>query len=75
MKSDANRLQTREAVSLLIDAARPDRRHLWRGGFWLMIAALLEAGAPLLGSRLAMRPSFCAPACDTRIRLLRFWKS
>ncbi|MCD5329634.1 ABC transporter ATP-binding protein [Chromobacterium piscinae] len=49
MKSDANRLQTREAVSLLIDAARPDRRHLWRGGFWLMIAALLEAGAPLLG--------------------------
>ncbi|WP_246879372.1 ABC transporter ATP-binding protein [Chromobacterium violaceum] len=49
MKSDASRLQTREAVALLADAARPDRRHLWLGGFWLLIAALLEAGAPLLG--------------------------
>ncbi|MBP4044775.1 ATP-binding cassette domain-containing protein [Chromobacterium violaceum] len=42
-------MQTREAVALLADAARPDRRHLWLGGFWLLIAALLEAGAPLLG--------------------------
>ncbi|MBA8733985.1 ABC transporter ATP-binding protein [Chromobacterium violaceum] len=49
MKSDASRLQTREAITLLADAARPDRRHLWLGGFWLLIAALLEAGAPLLG--------------------------
>lgn len=49
MKSDATRTQTREAVALLTDAARPDLNHLWRGGGWLLIAALLEAAAPLLG--------------------------
>ncbi|MBM2885480.1 ATP-binding cassette domain-containing protein [Chromobacterium phragmitis] len=49
MQSDANRTQTREAVALLTDAARPDLSHLWRGGGWLLIAALLEAAAPLLG--------------------------
>ncbi|UTH76342.1 ABC transporter ATP-binding protein [Chromobacterium sp. IIBBL 290-4] len=49
MKSDASRLPRRQAIQLLIDAARPDRRHLWRGGVWLLLAALLEAAAPLLG--------------------------
>ncbi|QEL56876.1 ABC transporter ATP-binding protein [Chromobacterium paludis] len=49
MQSDATRTQTREAVALLTDAARPDLNHLWRGGGWLLIAALLEAAAPLLG--------------------------
>ncbi|KUM03829.1 ATP-binding cassette domain-containing protein [Chromobacterium subtsugae] len=49
MKSDATRTQSREAVALLTDAARPDLRHLWLGGGWLLIAALLEAAAPLLG--------------------------
>jgi ATP-binding cassette subfamily B protein/ATP-binding cassette subfamily C protein/ATP-binding cassette subfamily B multidrug efflux pump len=49
MKSDVSRPQTREAIALLADAARPDRRHLWRGALWLLLAALLEAAAPLLG--------------------------
>ena len=49
MRSDISRPQTREAIALLADAARPDRRHLWHGAVWLLLAALLEAAAPLLG--------------------------
>ncbi|MBV8046810.1 MAG: ATP-binding cassette domain-containing protein [Paludibacterium sp.] len=45
----SSRLDRRAAVTLLAAAAAPDRRHLWLGGLWLLIAALLEATAPFLG--------------------------
>ncbi len=38
-----------QSVGLLLDAARPERRHLAWGGLWLVIAAALEALAPILG--------------------------
>lgn len=37
------------SVGLLLDAARPERRHLVLGGVWLVVAAALEALAPVLG--------------------------
>jgi ATP-binding cassette subfamily B protein/ATP-binding cassette subfamily C protein/ATP-binding cassette subfamily B multidrug efflux pump len=40
---------TRRAVSLLLHAAAPEKRHLWWGCAWLVCAALLEALGPLLG--------------------------
>jgi ATP-binding cassette subfamily B protein/ATP-binding cassette subfamily C protein/ATP-binding cassette subfamily B multidrug efflux pump len=39
------------SVGLLLDAARPERRHLMWGGLWLVAAAALEALAPILGKR------------------------
>jgi len=39
------------SVGLLLDAARPERTHLVRGGLWLLLAAGLEALAPILGKR------------------------
>ncbi|GAB7127798.1 ABC transporter transmembrane domain-containing protein [Silvimonas sp. JCM 19000] len=45
----AARNERRDAVSLLNQAARPDRRHLYIGTAWLAAAALLEALSPLLG--------------------------
>ena len=39
------------SVGLLLDAARPERPHLIRGGLWLLLAAGLEAVAPILGKR------------------------
>ncbi|KPC50418.1 ABC transporter ATP-binding protein [Amantichitinum ursilacus] len=45
----AARNERRDAVSLLNEAARPDRRHLYIGTVWLVAAALLEALSPLLG--------------------------
>lgn len=40
-----------QSVGLLLDTARPERAHLIRGGAWLVIAAGLEALAPILGKR------------------------
>ena len=39
----------RQAIDLLRRAARSERRHLWKGCGWLIVAALLEASGPLLG--------------------------
>ncbi|MGC0153734.1 ABC transporter ATP-binding protein [Chromobacterium vaccinii] len=49
MQSDTRRTPIRQAAALLADAARPDRGQFVRGALWLMLAALLEAAAPLLG--------------------------
>ncbi len=50
------RLQPRalvgEAASLLLRAAAPERRHVWLGVAWLVVAALLEAFGPLAGKYL-----------------------
>jgi ATP-binding cassette subfamily B protein/ATP-binding cassette subfamily C protein/ATP-binding cassette subfamily B multidrug efflux pump len=40
-----------KSVGLLLDAARPERAQLIRGGLWLLLAAGLEALAPILGKR------------------------
>lgn len=40
---------TRRAIGLLMHAARSEQQHVWRGGAWLVVAALLEAAGPLLG--------------------------
>jgi ATP-binding cassette subfamily B protein/ATP-binding cassette subfamily C protein/ATP-binding cassette subfamily B multidrug efflux pump len=40
---------TRQAIALLLHAARSEQRHVWMGGAWLIVAALLEAAGPLLG--------------------------
>jgi ATP-binding cassette subfamily B protein/ATP-binding cassette subfamily C protein/ATP-binding cassette subfamily B multidrug efflux pump len=40
-----------QSVGLLMDAARPERTHLLRGGLWLLLAAALEALGPILGKR------------------------
>ena len=40
-----------QSVGLLLDAARPERPHLIHGGLWLLLAAGLEAIAPILGKR------------------------
>lgn len=40
-----------KSVGLLLDAARPERTQLIRGGLWLVTAAGLEALAPILGKR------------------------
>lgn len=43
--------QTRNTrqTCLLLHAARSENHHVWKGGFWLIVAALLEATGPLLG--------------------------
>ncbi len=41
-----------EAASLLLRAAAPERRHVWLGVAWLVVAALLEAFGPLAGKYL-----------------------
>lgn len=46
------RSETWQAVSLLRSAARPERRHLILGIFWLILAAGLEVLGPLLGKSL-----------------------
>ncbi|MFG6488834.1 ABC transporter ATP-binding protein [Roseateles sp. BYS78W] len=40
-----------QSVGLLMDSARPERPQLIRGGLWLLLAAGLEAIAPILGKR------------------------
>ena len=40
-----------KSVGLLLDAAKPEKRHLLWGGLWLVIAAALEALGPILGKR------------------------
>ncbi len=40
-----------QSVGLLLDAARPEKRQLLRGGLWLVIAAGLEMLGPILGKR------------------------
>jgi len=40
-----------QSVGLLLDAARPEQRHLWWGGLWLVLAAGLEVLGPILGKR------------------------
>jgi ATP-binding cassette subfamily B multidrug efflux pump len=40
-----------QSVGLLLDAARPEKPHLIRGGLWLVVAAALEVLAPILGKR------------------------
>jgi ATP-binding cassette subfamily B multidrug efflux pump len=45
------RERTWQSVGLLMDSARPERAQLWRGGLWLLLAAGLEALAPILGKR------------------------
>jgi hypothetical protein len=51
--SDARNNNTKpwQSVGLLLDAARPERPHLLRGGLWLLLAAGLEALGPILGKR------------------------
>jgi ATP-binding cassette subfamily B protein/ATP-binding cassette subfamily C protein/ATP-binding cassette subfamily B multidrug efflux pump len=50
--SDArNNTKPWQSVGLLLDAARPERPHLLRGGLWLLLAAGLEALGPILGKR------------------------
>lgn len=39
------------AVRLLWQSARPDRQHVVRAGWWLVVAGLLEAAGPILGKR------------------------
>jgi ATP-binding cassette subfamily B protein/ATP-binding cassette subfamily C protein/ATP-binding cassette subfamily B multidrug efflux pump len=39
------------AIVLLRDAAAPERRHLWHGAIWLVVAAALEMVGPLLSRR------------------------
>ncbi|WP_034606437.1 ABC transporter ATP-binding protein [Chitinimonas koreensis] len=39
----------RQAIALLRESAAPERRHLWHGAFWLLVAAGLESLGPLLG--------------------------
>ncbi|MEN3296647.1 MAG: ATP-binding cassette, subfamily multidrug efflux pump [Burkholderiales bacterium] len=43
------RSETWQALSLLRRTARPEKRHLLLGTFWLMVAAGLEVLGPLLG--------------------------
>ena len=40
-----------QSVGLLLDAARPERQQLIRGGLWLLAAAGLEVLGPILGKR------------------------
>ncbi|MDR7330968.1 ATP-binding cassette subfamily B multidrug efflux pump [Roseateles asaccharophilus] len=40
-----------QSVGLLMESARPERAQLIRGGLWLLLAAGLEALAPILGKR------------------------
>ena len=40
---------TSQAIALLLHAARSEHYHVWLGGVWLIVAALLEAAGPLLG--------------------------
>ncbi|MGE4241172.1 ABC transporter ATP-binding protein [Ramlibacter sp.] len=42
----------REAAALLVRAAAPERRHLWHGVVWLLLAAGLEALGPIAGKYL-----------------------
>ncbi|WP_308194052.1 ABC transporter ATP-binding protein [Pelomonas sp. CA6] len=42
----------REALALLVRAARPESRRLTQGLLWLVLAALLEALGPVLGKHL-----------------------
>src|SRR5688572_23260622 len=41
-----------DAASLLLRAAAPERRHVYIGVAWLVVAALLEAFGPLAGKYL-----------------------
>jgi len=41
--------EKKQAVQLLLHAARDEKRHVWLGVFFLMIAAALEAVGPFLG--------------------------
>ena len=46
------RSETRQAVSLLREAAWPERRHLYHGVAWLLVAAAMEMLGPYLGKAL-----------------------
>jgi ATP-binding cassette subfamily B multidrug efflux pump len=46
------RSETRQAIALLRTSAAPDRRHLFIGTAWLVLAAGLEVIGPLLGKSL-----------------------
>ncbi|MEB0135213.1 ABC transporter transmembrane domain-containing protein [Actimicrobium sp. CCC2.4] len=46
------RSETRQAIALLRTSAAPDRRHLFIGTAWLVLAAGLEVLGPLLGKSL-----------------------
>jgi ATP-binding cassette subfamily B multidrug efflux pump len=46
------RSETRQAIALLRTSAAPDRRHLFIGTGWLVLAAGLEVIGPLLGKSL-----------------------
>jgi ATP-binding cassette, subfamily B, multidrug efflux pump len=47
--TNTTRGDRREALRLLVQAARPERRHLVIGSLWLVLAAGLDALGPLLG--------------------------
>jgi ATP-binding cassette subfamily B multidrug efflux pump len=51
-KKVSMRSETWQAISLLREAARPERRHLILGTCWLILAAGLEVLGPLLGKAL-----------------------
>ncbi len=46
---NATASEKKQAVQLLLQAARPEKKHVWLGIFYLSIAAGLEALGPLLG--------------------------
>ncbi|MEZ0306767.1 MAG: ABC transporter ATP-binding protein [Ramlibacter sp.] len=46
---ESRRRTASDAAALLLRAATPERRHLWTGLAWLVVAAALEALGPLIG--------------------------
>ena len=51
-KKASMRSETWQAISLLRQAARPERHHLYKGLAWLVLAAALEMLAPFFGKAL-----------------------
>ncbi len=48
---EARKLDRAGALRLLWASARPDRQHVVRAAWWLVVAGLLEAAGPVLGKR------------------------
>ncbi|MDR3429342.1 ABC transporter transmembrane domain-containing protein [Silvimonas sp.] len=48
LRVESLKTERRDAITLLRSAAAPEHSHLWKGTFWLVVAALLEALSPFL---------------------------